>query len=156
LPSPFGLDERFLWRSLDMDSDVGEQSVLENYLGTVKFKGGEHIWSLRNGLHAYFIMNDQRQQVAEVPVSIAQDHENPHDARVIVPYKCVSCHMPKGGIRHFDDVISRITKTANSGRPWKIIICPIWPAKSRIISNLIRGSCARLPAARRRKSRKVT
>lgn len=115
LPSPVGLDERFFWRSLDMDSDAGEQSVLENYLGTVKFKGGEHIWSLRNGLHGYFIMNDKREQVAEVPVQIAQDHENPHDARVIVPYKCVSCHMPKNGIRHFDDVISRMALNPNVG-----------------------------------------
>lgn len=116
LPSPFGADERFFWRSLDVaDGHKRDASVIENFMGTIKFDGGEHIWTLRGGLHAYYIMNNKREQVADVPVQIAQDHDNPHDARVIVPYKCVSCHGPKGGIRHFDDVISRMAQNPNVG-----------------------------------------
>jgi mono/diheme cytochrome c family protein len=116
LPSPFGADERFFWRSLDVaDNGKKEASVIENFMGTLKIDGGEHIWTLRGGLHAYYIMDGQRSQVADVPVQIAQDHDNPHDARVIVPYKCVSCHGPKGGIRHFDDVVSRMAKNPKIG-----------------------------------------
>lgn len=107
-PSPFGLDERFLWRSLDTASDIKDQSVIKNFQGTIRIDGGEHIWTLKNGNHGYYIINAQRQRVAEVPTAIAQDKDDPHDVVVRVPYKCVKCHGPKGGIRHFDDVVKRM------------------------------------------------
>jgi hypothetical protein len=113
LPSAFGLDERFLWRSLDVASDVKDQSVFKNFLGTIRIDGGEHIGTLKNGNHFYYLMNKARQQVAEVPIDIAQDKDDPHDVVVRTPYKCVKCHGPKGGIRHFDDVVRRMALSSN-------------------------------------------
>lgn len=108
LPSPIGLDEGFIWRSLDMGSDIGDQSVTKNFLGSVRIDGGEYIGTNKSGLHWYYLINKQKNQVSEVPANIAQDRDDPHDAVVHTPYKCVKCHGPKGGIRHFDDVIARM------------------------------------------------
>lgn len=113
LPSTYGLDERFLWRSLDTASDVKDQSIIKHFMGTIRIDGGEHIGSLKNGNHFYYLMNKFRQQVAEVPIEIAQDKDDPHDVVVRTPYKCVKCHGPKGGIRHFDDVVRRMALSPN-------------------------------------------
>lgn len=115
LPSPIGLDERYLWRSLDTLSDVGKESVIDNFLGTVRFAGKEYIGTNPNGTHYYYLANAQNKQVGEVPTKIAQDRQDPHDATVITPYKCVSCHGPKGGIRHFDDAIRQIALSKDVG-----------------------------------------
>lgn len=114
-PSPIGLDERYLWRSLDTLSDVGKESVIDNFLGTVRFAGKEYIGTNPNGTHYYYLANAQNQQVGEVPTKIAQDHQDPHDATVITPYKCVSCHGPRSGIRHFDDAIRRLALSKDIG-----------------------------------------
>lgn len=114
-PTVVGLDETFLWRSLDMLSNVGEESVLRNFLGTVKAKGREYIGTNENGTHYYYLTNEQKQQVDQVPAQIAQDRNHSLDAIVYSPYKCVSCHGPKGGIRHFDDVIKRMAEANGVG-----------------------------------------
>lgn len=113
LPSPIGLDESYLWRSLDMGSDLGDQSVIQNFAGTVRIDGGEYIGTLKDGLHWYYLVNKKKAQVNEVPINIAQDRDDPHDAVVHTPYKCVKCHGPKGGIRHFDDVVARMALNPN-------------------------------------------
>lgn len=115
LPSLIGSDERFVWRSLDMLKNINEQSVLRNFLGTVAFQGKEFIGTNLNGTHFYYLANAQNKQVAEVPTKIAQDHGDPHDVTVYTPWKCVKCHGPKGGIRHFDDVIARVALDPNVG-----------------------------------------
>jgi hypothetical protein len=109
LPSPVGLDEGFLWRSLDTATDEGDQSVVKNFSGSIRINGGEYIGSLRNGLHYYYLVNAAKNQVPVVPVDIAQDKTDLHDTQVHSPYKCVKCHGPKSGIRHFDDVVARMS-----------------------------------------------
>ena len=106
-PTVWGRDVRFLWRSLDTRSDVGEASVIEHFKGSVKFAGREYIGSNQNGTHYYYLTNADGQQVAEVPADIAQDKSNPHDARVLTPYSCVRCHGTQSGIRDFADIVSR-------------------------------------------------
>jgi hypothetical protein len=106
-PTVWGRDVRFLWRSLDTRSDVGETSVIEHFKGSVKFAGREYIGSNQNGTHYYYLSNAEGKQLAEVPTDIAQDKSNPHDARVLNPYSCVRCHGPQSGIRDFADVVSR-------------------------------------------------
>lgn len=106
---------RFLWRSLDTDSDAGDASVLEKLAGTHRVAGKEFIYSLPNGLHGYYATNGNGEQVREVPTNVAQDKGHPHDAIVYVGFKCVRCHGPNGGINGFDDVIRRLRVARKTG-----------------------------------------
>ena len=106
---------RFLWRSLDTDSDAGASSVLEKLAGTHTVAGKEFIFSLPNGLHGYYAANGKGEQVRDVPANIAQDKGHAHDAIVYVGFKCVRCHGPNGGINGFDDVIRRIQVARKTG-----------------------------------------
>lgn len=113
LPSFYGRNEKFIWRTFDTNVDnTGETSILENFVGTVKYQGREIIGSLPNGLHWYYLSNGAGNQVAVVPQDIAIDQRTDpklklKDRSVINAYKCTSCHGPVGGIQPFNDVISR-------------------------------------------------
>jgi len=115
LPTLIGADQRFIWRSLDTDSNAGDASVLESFAGTLKVAGKEFIFSLPNGLHGYYATNGQGQQVAEVPTNVAQDKGHPHDGIVYVGWKCVRCHGPSSGINGFDDVVRRLIVARKAG-----------------------------------------
>ena len=115
LPSLYGLDQRFIWRSLDTRSSADQSSVLDHFQGTIQFAGKEFIGTNKNGTHFYFLANNKNKQLPEVPIDVAQDHDDPHEARVMSPYKCVSCHGPKGGIRGFEDAITRIAMSKDVG-----------------------------------------
>lgn len=106
-PTLWGRDVRFLWRSLDANSDIGERSVIEHFRGSVRFDGKEFIGSNQNGTHYYYLTNAKGEQVSEVPTDIAQDTKNPFDARVLTPYSCIRCHGGQQGIWDFADVVSK-------------------------------------------------
>lgn len=108
LPSIYGQEEPFLWRTFDTASNIGDESVTERLIGTVKIAGREIIASLPNGMHMYYLANAAGAQVGEVPINIAADRFDPHDERVINAYKCVSCHGPVQGIQPFKDVIREL------------------------------------------------
>jgi hypothetical protein len=135
IPTVWGRDSRFLWRSFDTDSDIGASSVIEHFAGSVKFAGKEFIGSNQNGTHYYYLANAQGKQVAEVPANIAQDRTNPHDARVLNPYSCVRCHGPQSGIRDFSDVVS---KTALSDDAALAVIAKAESGKRKAESGEIR------------------
>lgn len=108
LPSVYGREAKFMWRTFDTKSNVGKESVIENTVGTVAHAGREMIWSLPSGLHAYYLANGTGDQVGEVPIDIASDPFDPHDERVINAYKCISCHGPAQGIQPFSDIIQKL------------------------------------------------
>lgn len=115
LPTLVGGNQRFLWRSLDTDSDAGDASVFEKLGGSLRVAGKEFIFSLPNGLHGYYATNGQGVQVREVPTNVAQDKSHPHDVTVFVGFKCVRCHGPNGGINGFDDAIRRLMVARKAG-----------------------------------------
>lgn len=92
----------FIWESLDVDDDTGEGSIKKQFGGTLKRAGGEHIFSLPNGLHGYYACNAKGEKVAEVPTNIAQSN-NPHEKVVLLGWECQYCHGPNGGINGFID-----------------------------------------------------
>jgi hypothetical protein len=106
---------RFLWRSLDTDSNAENSSVLEKLAGTHDVAGKEFIFSLPNGLHGYYAADGKGSQVAEVPTNIAQDKTHPRDSIVYVGFKCVRCHQLNGGINGFDDIIRRLRVGKKTG-----------------------------------------
>lgn len=115
LPSLWGKDEAFVWRSLDAASSAGATNVLERFLGSINPDGREYIGTNLNGMHWYYLTNKDGKQVAAVPQNIAQDKASPHDVTVFSPWKCVSCHTPQHGIRHFGDVVSQLATHPKTG-----------------------------------------
>jgi hypothetical protein len=117
-PTLVGQAQKFLWFSRDVlesvDSQNKRRSVTSNYLDTLTPDGGEAIFTIPNGMHAYWLENANQQQVREVPAQIAQDKTQPlnvpgRKVDVIVRngFSCVSCHDL--GINDFvtDDVVRR-------------------------------------------------
>jgi hypothetical protein len=122
LPSLYGWDEKFIWRTFDFASDsTGDKSVIETLAGKVKHDGREIIFTLPNGLHGYYLSNGQGQQVNVVPQAIAIDQrsgafEKLKDRSVITAHKCIGCHTETGGgIRPFEDVVARIILSPGIG-----------------------------------------
>jgi hypothetical protein len=115
IPSYFGFDEKFIWRTFDINK-AGEEnkSVIQAFGGTVKHDGREIIGSLPNGLHWYYLADAAGNQVAEVPPDIAQDKRqgpiNVRERRVINAYKCISCHGEANGTYPFQDVVLKAIK----------------------------------------------
>lgn len=112
LPTVVGKrSSRFLWRSKDTDSNADAASVLENNTqgGNIKFAGKEHIYSLPNGLHGYFICDANNNRITAVPTeTVAQDKRNQFDKVVYLgTFKCGQCHAAAEGIIGFDDVLRR-------------------------------------------------
>lgn len=113
IPSLYGYDERFIWRTFDVkNDDVGEKNVLETFGGGLKHDGREIIGTLPNGLHWYYLADAAGKQVSVVPQAIALDmRRDPfgsiRDRNVVNAYKCIACHGPVAGTQPFDDVISK-------------------------------------------------
>jgi hypothetical protein len=106
----YGWDEAILARTFDFASDaLGDQSVVETLNGKVRHDGREIIYTLPNGLHAYYLADGKGNQVAVVPQNIAIDQTqgiNPiKDRSVVNAYTCIRCHGPASGWQPFHDVI---------------------------------------------------
>lgn len=109
VPSLLGNKHRYLWVSDDVaDESTEDKLVTERFLGTLKRDGGEHVYSLPNGLQGYYLCNADGKQVSEVPANIAQHRNAVGDVTVMVPHSCVTCHDQ--GIKHFNDLISRLAQ----------------------------------------------
>jgi hypothetical protein len=94
----------YFWKSEDHLTDFGADSVVENLL-TSDVDAGEFIWSLPNGLQAYFIAGRDGKLARVVPADIAQDYETPaRDKQIYNARSCVGCHA--AGINKFSDDIS--------------------------------------------------
>jgi hypothetical protein len=113
IPSLYGYDERFIWRTFDvLADDKVEKNVLETFGGALKHDGREIIGTLPNGLHWYYLADAAGRQVSVVPQAIALDmRRDPfgsiRDRSVVNAYKCIACHGPTAGTQPFDDVVSK-------------------------------------------------
>lgn len=99
LPSLTG----YWWQSYDFVSSAGKSNLIENLL-EVNADAGEFIWSLPNGLQAYYLANAAGVQQREAPANIAQDSQTPFRNKSVVNARgCVQCHS--AGINQFSDVV---------------------------------------------------
>jgi hypothetical protein len=108
IPSSFGHDYRFIWRTFDFakDADDPQRNVLRSLGGTVKHDGREIIGTLPNGLHWYYLSNGAGVQANVVPQDIALDQRDKRgisNPNVINAIKCMDCHTPVSGIYPFKD-----------------------------------------------------
>lgn len=98
----------YWWQSRDSKTSSGKQNVLEaENVFTIQHDAGEFIWSLPNGLQAYYLANVAGDQQVEVPADIALDSRTTlKDKRVRNAMNCVTCHAV--GINSFENVIARM------------------------------------------------
>lgn len=93
----------YFWQSYDFTTSAGQANLIENLLD-VKPEAGEFIWSLPNGLQAYYLANGEGAQQKEAPAAIAQDTRTPFRNKTVVNARgCVLCHSQ--GINQFKDVV---------------------------------------------------
>lgn len=96
----------YFWKSEDHLTDFAADSVLENVLKT-DVDAGEYIWSLPNGLQAYYIADRDGKLVRVVPADIAQDYQTAsRDKQIYNARSCVGCHSL--GINKFVDDVSSL------------------------------------------------
>ena len=106
-----------LWSSYDFAASLGEQYVLERPLGPNEYSaygsdqlqnfvfshdGGEFIFSLENGLNAYYISDAKGQRLDVAPTNIVFDNVN--NEAVKAGISCFACHQ-NGIISKKDDII---------------------------------------------------
>jgi mono/diheme cytochrome c family protein len=103
--SPLGV----YWKSFDFDGPAGAKNPFERPLGPAPARpfhfqndGGEIIFSLPNGLHAYMVVDAAGSRIDAVPGAIAVDPQE-GDAQVRPGRSCMSCHLR--GILPFEDAI---------------------------------------------------
>ncbi|MCA8997119.1 MAG: hypothetical protein KDA80_09035 [Planctomycetaceae bacterium] len=92
-PSRFGA----FWISYDFADNEERRNIFEHPLGpgpaveNFRPDGGEILFELPNGLHAYMLVDDLGQRVDKAPLELVQD-ENQPDHHVVAAISCFSCH----------------------------------------------------------------
>ena len=101
IPFKYGFDNEYrkyvYWKSYDFNSSAGTSNIFisgENF----NHAGNEMIFTLPNGLHAYFITKRNGQRLEEAPTNIVFD---PKENEIINGIGCMRCHSD--GIFWFKD-----------------------------------------------------
>jgi hypothetical protein len=96
------------WKSYDFAGATGPRSIFANPMGPAagahafQPDGGEMIFELPNGLHAYFLTDGGGKRLDQAPVTIVSDPKRPERA-VVAGASCMSCHA-----RGFNDKADQI------------------------------------------------
>lgn len=112
------------WKSIDYASSKGHENIFTDpihLLGT----GGEMIFNLPNGLHAYYVSDALGGRLDDAPTSIVTDRFA-EDKTVRNGLSCIRCH--DRGIKDFrDDVRPAVEKVAGSGVLKKKDVLALYP-----------------------------
>jgi hypothetical protein len=93
------------WRSYDFASNVGQRNLFERPL-TFVHDGGEHIFSLPNGMFAYLLTDAHGNRIDHGPTRIVRDERRP-DGAVENGLSCMGCHA-RGFIPKVDQLLSSV------------------------------------------------
>lgn len=102
------------WRSYDFAGNTGRQNLFAHPLGpsddlqSFACDGGEVIFTLPNGLHAYFLTDNTGRRLDKGPTTIVSDPKRP-DRAVENGISCMSCHA-RGLIDKADQVLPHVRK----------------------------------------------
>jgi tetratricopeptide (TPR) repeat protein len=100
------------WRSYDFAGNTGRQNLFAHPLGpgddlqSFACDGGEVIFTLPNGLHAYFLTDAAGRRLDKGPTTIVSDPRRP-DRAVENGVSCMSCHA-RGLIDKADQVLPHV------------------------------------------------
>ena len=97
----------YLWMTFDFDGTNPEQKIKERPLGPGGEEGFEHnmsavIFSLPNGMNAFFLADGEGQRIDAAPPDILNDDAYPRRP-VIAGLSCISCHAK--GVRNVSDEV---------------------------------------------------
>ena len=97
----------YLWMTFDFNGTDTEQTAKERPLGPGGELGFEHdmnaaIFSLPNGMNAYFLADEDGERIDAAPMDILHDEATPRRP-VIAGLSCISCHIK--GVR---DVVDEV------------------------------------------------
>jgi tetratricopeptide (TPR) repeat protein len=106
------------WKSYDFAANTGRQNLFARPLGPgasdadFSHDGGEIIFTLPNGLQAYFLADAKGDRIDKGPTSIVSDPRRP-DRAVENGLSCMSCHA-RGIIEKKDQVRSHVLKNKDA------------------------------------------
>jgi hypothetical protein len=115
--SPYGS----YWRSYDFADNVGPRNLFAFPLGQgpgvtpPEADGGEIIFDLPNGLHAFMLVDGKGRRLAKASSAIVSDPRRP-DRAVENGVSCMSCHA-RGLVPKSDQVRSHVERNPNAFSP---------------------------------------
>ncbi|WP_417209489.1 hypothetical protein [Antarctobacter sp.] len=131
----------FFWTSYDFSASAGRKSFFEFPLGPASTfgdefafeqDGGESIFTLPNGFHAYYLNTADGKRLNVGPTQIVRDTDYPEGTgEVVNGISCISCHSK--GIRLNDDIVREVARANKSLPPAAHqIIDQIYPGKDEV------------------------
>lgn len=104
-----------------------------------KHAGGEAIFALPNGLHAYYIVNANNVRLDKAPIAIVSDPKRP-DRSVEAGVSCMSCHVT-GILPKADQMIDHLAKTPKAfTRSETELIKALYPGKDQALKLMERDA----------------
>jgi WD40 repeat protein/mono/diheme cytochrome c family protein len=124
------------WRSYDFSDNTDRQNLFEHPLGptpgqnSFQHAGGEIIFSLPNGLHAYLLVDGVGRRVDRAPIEIVSDPKRP-DRFVETGVSCFGCHV-RGLIHKADQVRAHVEKNPTAFAPEDVaVIRNLYPSEAK-------------------------
>jgi hypothetical protein len=100
------------WKSFDFRNNLDDQNIFRDPL-RFKAAGSEIIFSLPNGLQAYFLADARGNRLNSAPINIVADRNNPDDPIIHNGRSCMSCHF--AGMRPFKDDVRPVAGSMSPG-----------------------------------------
>ena len=139
------------WKSYDFANNTGKSNLFANPLGpgddehSFVQDGGEIIFTLPNGLQAYFLIDKHGQRIDKGPTAIVSDPRRP-DRAVENGLSCIACHA-RGIIEKADQVRDHVGKNPSAfPRGTVDTILALYPTKDKM-ANLMRADARRFQEA---------
>jgi mono/diheme cytochrome c family protein len=129
------------WRSYDFASNVGRRNLFAHPLGpgredtAFEPDGGEVIFNLPNGLHAFLLIDGRGRRVDKAPLAIVSDPRRP-DRAVENGVSCMTCHA-RGLIPKDDQVRAHVEGNAGAfSQPELEAVRALYPPKGDLAALL--------------------
>jgi mono/diheme cytochrome c family protein len=100
------------WKSFDYRSNLDEENIFKDPV-RLRPAGGEIIFSLPNGLQAYFLADGNGRRIDAAPIQIVADRNNADDPVIRNGRSCMSCHYE--GIKSFKDEVRAVVAGSTAG-----------------------------------------
>ncbi|MCI0684738.1 MAG: tetratricopeptide repeat protein [Gemmataceae bacterium] len=139
------------WKSYDFAGNTGRQNLFSHPLGpgtnpgSFTHDGGEIIFTLPNGLQAFFLADDKGRRIDKGPTAIVSDPRRP-DRAVENGLSCMSCHQ-RGIIVKADQVRPHVKNNAAAFTPTAVgAILALYPPQEKM-NELMRADAQRFQEA---------
>ncbi len=139
------------WKSYDFANNTGRQNLFSHPIGpggelsSFQHDGGEIIFTLPNGLQAYFLADAQGRRLDKGPTAIVSDPRRP-DRAVENGLSCMSCHQ-RGIIAKADQVRPHVKSNAAAFTPAAVeTILALYPPAEKM-TELMRADAQRFQEA---------